>query len=114
MITEFWGSYMPELTNGEKLSAEESYVKGILQEVSGVKVIRERQDEFHQAVLRLEKERTVLMSLYPDKWVAVGKAGVLAVADSMEEVFAEVESKGLSGSEFEVEFLDSNPTDLIL
>lgn len=105
---------MSEPTNDEKLPIHESYLKGILQEAGSVKTLRERQDEFHQVVLRLEKERTVLMDQYPDKWVAVGKAGVLAVADSMEEVFAEVESKGLSGSEFEVEFLDSNPTDLIL
>ena len=51
---------------------------------------------------------------FPYKWVAVGKTGVLAVADSMEEVFAEVETEGMSGSEFEVEFLDSNPADPIL
>lgn len=105
---------MSELANSERHPFDESHVKRILQEVGGVKVLRERQDEFHQAVLRLEKERTALMEKYPDKWIAVGKAGVLAVADSMEEVFAEVESKGLNGSEFEVEFLDSTPPDLIL
>ena len=102
----------PEIRNVSAF--DEASVRKIIKESIGETTLKKDKDEFHQAILRLEKERTGLMEKFPDKWVAVGKAGVLAVADSMEDVFAEVESKGLSGSEFEVEFLDSNPPDLIL
>ena len=36
--------------------------------------------------------------------MVVSNYGVLTVSDSMEQVFAEVESAGLSGSEFECNF----------
>ena len=36
------------------------------------------------------------------------------MADSLEDVFAKVESAGLRDSEFEVEFLDTDPADLLL
>jgi hypothetical protein len=62
----------------------------------------------------MEQENEALTAQYPNQWVAVGKDGVLAVRDSMEEVFAAVESADLRGSEFVVEFLDTDPPDLIL
>ena len=99
--------------NNNELSATAS-VYELIKELGGVKALRDYKAQFHQVVLRLDQERTNLLDKYPNKWVAVGRDGVLAVADSMEDVFAEVESMGLSGSEFEVEFLDSDPPDLIL
>ena len=36
------------------------------------------------------------------------------VSDSMKEVFAAAESADLAGSEFMVEFLDTDPLDLIV
>ena len=91
-----------------------SYVNDTIRGLGGVKALREGNDEFHLVAVRLDKELAALIEKHPDKWVAVGRDGVLAVADSMEEIFAEVDSAGLSGSEFEVEFLESNPPDLIL
>lgn len=105
---------MSEPTSSGKQPMDESRVAGIIKDMGGVKALRERHEEVHRVFARLDRERFNLMEMYPDKWVAVGKDGVLAVGDSMEEVFAEVESAGLSGSEFEVEFLDSDPPDLIL
>ena len=90
------------------------YVKEVIGSVGGVRALREGNEEFHEVILRMDKEYDSLIKNHPDKWVAVGKDGVLAVGDSMEDVFAEVESAGLSGSEFEVAFLDSEPPDLIL
>ena len=76
--------------------------------------MQEGREEFHEAVLRMNRERGALMELYPDKWVAVGRNGVIAVADSLEDVLAGVESADLRDSEFEVEFLDTDPADLLL
>ena len=93
---------------------DEAYVKEIISELGGVEALREEKDEFHEVVLCMDKERITLMGKHPNKWVAVGKDGVLAVRDSMEEVFAAVESADLRVSEFVVEFLDTDPPVLIL
>ena len=105
---------MRDAADNMKQPTVEEYLKDLVEEHGGVKALRERKDKFHEALLRIDRDYSALMEKYPNKWVAMGKDGVLAVADSMEEVFAEVESAGLSGSEFEVEFLDSDPPDLIL
>jgi hypothetical protein len=89
-------------------------VKEVIDGLGGVKAMLDGVGEFHEVVLRMDKERAALIEKYPDKWVAMGKDGVLAVGDSMEDVFVAVESRGLSGLEFEVEFLDTDPTALIL
>ena len=105
---------MPETINDSQGPDQEKHIKEVIGSLGGEKASRERKDLFHEVLMRMDKEYPTLMDKYADKWVAVGKDGVLAVADSMEEVFAEVESAGLSGSEFEVEFLDSEPPNLIL
>jgi hypothetical protein len=105
---------MSERDSNANLLFHEAHVNEIILELGGVKALREGKDEFHQAVLHMDKEYTALMEKYPNQWVAVGKDGVLAVRDSMEEVFAAVESADLRGSEFVVEFLDTDPPDLIL
>ena len=100
--------------SNRKEGPQQTSIGDIIERLGGVKVLKEKKEEFHQVISRMDKEYPTLMEKYPDKWVAVGKDGVVAVANSMEEVFAEAESKGLNGSEFEVEFLDSNLPDLIL
>ena len=105
---------MSERDSNANLLFHEAYVNEIISGLGGVKALREGKDEFHEAVLHMDKEYTALMEKYPNQWVAVGKDGVLAVRDSMEEVFAAVESADLRGSEFVVEFLDTDPPDLIL
>ena len=93
---------------------DEADVQAIIDRLGGVEALRERREEFREAVLRMNRERGALMELYPDQWVAVGRNGVIAVAGSLEHVFARVESAGLRDSEFEVEFLDTDPADLLL
>ena len=105
---------MANLFNKRSHEGNHDYVKNLVDNLGGVNKLRKGNDEFHKVIIRLDQEHAGLMEKYPDKWVAMGKDGVIAVGDSMEEVFAEVESAGLSGSEFEVEFLDSEPPDLIL
>ena len=93
---------------------DEADVQAIIDRLGGVEALQEGREEFHEAVLRMNRERGALMELYPDQWVAVGRNGVIAVADSLEDVLARVESAGLCDSEFEVEFLDADPADLLL
>ena len=46
--------------------------------------------------------------------MAMGREGVLAIGDSMDEVLREVEGRGLHGADIVIEFLDPDPPLLIL
>ena len=54
------------------------------------------------------------MDQHPYKWVSMGKGGVVAIGDSIEEVVAATEAKAVSIADRIVEFLDPNPETLIL
>ena len=71
-------------------------------------------DEYREIVARMRKERTDLLERHPDKWVAMGQEGVLAVGESMDEVLSEVEGRGLHGADLVIEFMDTDPPLLIL
>ena len=105
---------MPETAGGGRRPMDEWEVQAVIHRLGGVEALLEGREEFREAVLRMNRERGTLMELYPDKWVAVGRNGVIAVADSLEDVLAGVESADLRDSEFEVEFLDTDPADLLL
>jgi Family of unknown function (DUF5678) len=55
-----------------------------------------------------------LIDSYESKWVAVRKGGVLAVADSLEELTEQIEHKRIPRSETLIRFIDREPKTLIL
>ena len=86
----------------------------VIEEMGGPKVLVEEMREYHEIVLRMRRERAALTEEHPDKWVAMGKSGVLAIGDSMDDVLYEVESRGIRGGDIVIEFLDTDPPLLIL
>ena len=93
---------------------DKDYVKEVIEGLGGAKVLMDEMDEYHQIVTRMRKECPSLVERHPDKWVAMGQEGVVAVGDSMNEVFREVEARGLNGADVVIEFLDTTPPLLIL
>ena len=69
---------------------------------------------FHKAVERLWDERDSLIELHTNKWVSMGKDGVVSIGDSIEEVVSDTEAKGVSTADVIVELLDPEPETLIL
>jgi hypothetical protein len=92
----------------------ESYIKTLVENLGGAQALVNGIREYRQIVARMWSERASLMEKYPDRWIAMGKDGVLAVGDSMDDVLEEVESQGYRGSEVVIEFLDTDPPLLIL
>ena len=92
----------------------EHFFADLLDQIGGVEALREGADEFHQAVTRMWTERDSLVERHPQKWVAMSKDGVVSVGDSIEEVLFVVEDRNISSSEVVVEYLDPNPSTLIL
>ena len=93
---------------------DKDYVKEVIEGLGGAKVLMDEMDEYHEIVARMRKERPNLVEKHPDKWVAMGREGVIAVGDSMDEVLKEVEARGLHGADVVIEFLDTDPPLLIL
>lgn len=93
---------------------DKDYVKEVIEGLGGAKVLMDEMDEYHDIVARMRKERPGLVERHPDKWVAMGQKGVLAIGDSMDEVLREVESRGLHGVDVVIDFLDTDPPLLIL
>ena len=93
---------------------DKDYVKEVIDGLGGTKALMDEMDEYHEIVARMRKEHSSLVERHPDKWVVMGQEGVLAVGDSMDEVLREVEGRGLHGADVVIEFLDIDPSPLIL
>ena len=99
------------LTKGEKERLLESAVEMIKK--SGTAGDEEGL-EYQAAWLRMNQEWETLMSEYPNQWVAMGKDGVVAVGDSLDDVFAKVNAKRVPPGRIDVKFTDTNPSPLLL
>ena len=93
---------------------DEHDVKQMISDLGGAKALMHEMDEYQGIILRMRKERPRLASIHPDKWVAMGREGLLAVGDSADQVLAQVEAKGVRGGDVVIEFMDTDPPVLIL
>ena len=105
---------MTDTANIMEQLRDEEYVRGIIEDLGGVQSLVAGMQEYHQIVVRMQHERASLMKGHPDQWVAMGRDGVVAIGDSIDEVIEEAEAQGLRGSDLVIEFLDTNPPVLIL
>ena len=96
-----------------KLTAEE-FLRKAVEELGGPNVWDDGVVEFYKAATRLWDEYDTLVGKYPDKWVAMGKDGVLAVCESLKEAHSAAELARLQGSQCVIEFLTSDPEPLVL
>ena len=86
----------------------------MIEDMGGVGGLIDDLDEFHELRARMIEDHSRLIDKYPDKWVAIGKDAVLAVGESKREVLDEIEIRGIRRSAAVVEFMDTDPAELIL
>ena len=86
----------------------------MLAELGGVEALRDDPNDFRKAVNRLWIERDALIEKHPNRWVSMGKDGVVSIGDSIEEVVSATDTKGISTADVVVEYLDPDPETLIL
>lgn len=86
----------------------------MLAELGGVEALRDDPNDFRKAVNRLWIERDALIEKHPNRWVSMGKEGVVSIGDSIEEVVSATETRGISTADVVVEYLDPDPETLIL
>ena len=75
---------MPEAVTGKPDLNDEAYVRAVIEELGGVRELTVGMREYHEIVARMRAERAALTERYPDRWVAMGRDGVIAVGDSMD------------------------------
>ena len=97
----------------EKLK-DEKYVREIVEGLGGPGAIIAGLREYRMIVERMWAERAALTEAHPNRWVAMGKDGVVSIGDSIDAVIEDAAAKGLRGSDLVIEFLDTDPPLLIL
>ena len=86
----------------------------MIDEMGGPSALIDDLAEFRQLRALVTKEHPRLMRDYPNKWVAMGKDGVVAAGNTREEVIEAIDRKGIARSETVFEFIDTDPPVLIL
>ena len=86
----------------------------MIDEMGGARVLIDDLEEFERLQVRMTEEYDLLLEKHPDRWVAMGMDGLLAVGDSEEDVYQAVVNQGMRRSDVVVEFLDTDPPVLIL
>ena len=104
---------MAEPVKGKDLWDEE-YVMALSESMGGAKKIAESIREYGEICARMSSERASLMEKYPNKYVAMGKDGLLAVCDSLEELIDAAEKRMGPGDDYVIDFLDTDPPIYIL
>ena len=87
----------------------------MLAPLGGAEALRDDPNDFRKAVNRLwGRARVAGRGHIPKDGVSMGKDGVVSIGDSIEEVVAATEIRGVSTADVVVEYLDPDPERLIL
>ncbi len=71
-------------------------------------------DSSRELALSVESRRGEFLSEYPDKWIAVSSNGVVASADTRDELFDLLSEKRVRPEDVYHDYLDTNPRTLLL
>ena len=97
---------------GKMLDAElREYV---LEQLWDPTLIAAKLDEFRKLAIRMDQEHSELLRLYPDKWVAMGRDGVVASADTMEKLFQQLDEMQIPHSDVVHNYMNTKPESLLL
>ena len=86
----------------------------MIEDLGGLEAIRQRCEEFRQAIDFFASQKDVLVAQHPYKWVAVTTDKAVVIGDSLEDVLAKAEREGVRNSDMVVRHLDPNPPALFL
>ena len=86
----------------------------ILESSQGVKYTRAMLEGHEALEMSFQDAYPSLLQEHPDQWVAWGEKGVFGVSDSQAVVLRRLRTNNLVAKDVVVEYLDSNPTALIL
>ena len=88
--------------------------KRLADELGGASQIHEGLQAYSQRVEHMETLRPELLERHPNKWVAMADGEVVVVADSMTDLLKVVDDRGIPRTGLVVEYLDTEPRNMIL
>ena len=71
-------------------------------------------DSYRELAISVEGIRGKLLSDYPDQWIAVSGDGVVAAADTRDELFGLLAEKSIRPEDVYHDYLDTRPRTLLL
>ena len=71
-------------------------------------------DSYRELAISVEGRRGKLLSDYPDQWIAVSRDGVVAAADTRDELFGLLAEKSIRPEDIYHDYLDTRPRTLLL
>ena len=89
-------------------------VDTLIGHIGDPRVLTEELDTFQTLVLKMESQRSELLLKHPDQWVAIGKDGIVAAADTMRDLFNMLDEKGIRREDVFHDYMDTNPRTLLL
>ena len=111
----FFSETAPVLGRKAVLLAEDDpELLAIAEQFGGMAAMNERSLRGHRAFQRLYGELDTLYEQYPDHWVAMDEDGLVAVADSQDNLLQALADQGQSAAYLATEYLDTQPDLLIL
>ena len=87
----------------------EEYFAQIAEQFGGVAALNERMDRSERAFRRMYRELDTLLEQYPDQWVAMDEDGLVAVADSHDNLLKTLADKGRYASDLATKHLNTQP-----
>ena len=96
----------------KSLSAEEK--AELIERLGGAEALKQSFADFREVTDRFQRDEKVLIEQYPNKWVIVGKDGLIVAVDTLEEAGAFAKKNELETSKFMFQYLDPDPPALIL
>ncbi len=90
---------MTDPDDGLNRPTDEEFLRKAIEELGGPMAWDDGMAEFYKAASRLGGKYDALVEKYPDKWVDMGKDGVVAVCDSLKEAHSAAELTHSHGSQ---------------
>ena len=106
-------SNKPEHREPAKSFSEEEKA-ALIERLGGAEAVKKSFADFQEVTDRFRQDEKALIEQYPNKWAIVGKDGLIAVVDTLQEAGALARAKGLKNPHFVIEYLDPDPMPLIL
>lgn len=97
-----------------KYAPDSEEAKRIIEEFGDPAEAVARIEKSERLFKRMDAERKELVKIYPDQWVAMSEDGIVAAADTMDEMFRLVEEKGIPRDDVYHAYMDTNPQPWIL
>ena len=94
--------------------ATEINTRRIIEQMGGEQQVNMGLREFKRRVREFDAKRSQFISLYPDKWVAMGEKEAVVVADALEALLEEMERCGMPRDGAVIDFIDTKNRTMVL